>query len=230
VLDGSLRRLTATESAEFMPRWSPDGRTVAFLGTRRGLTDLETDMEDPHLWLMGPDGSGRRELGAAIDNRQLAPTFAADGRAVFVSVPDRGDVHLYRIPLDGAPPERILGDEGRVGDFSVSPSGDIAYAFTSTRDSAQLFLRARGGASRRLTDLNAAVLGGVDLAPVERLRFRSADFRFDVEALLTLPSGRTASSKHPLILMIHGGRTGSRARRSTSSRSSTRRGAGPPSR
>ena len=205
VIDGSLRRLTATESAEFMPRWSPDGRSIAFLGTRRGLTDLETDMEDPHVWLMTADGSGRRELGAAIDNRQLAPAFAPDGRSVFAPVPERGDVHLYRIPVDGASPQRILGDEGRVGDFSVSRSGDIAFAFTGTRDLAQLFLHASSGANRRLTDLNAPVLASVDLAPVERLSFRSADFRFDVEALLTLPSGRTADSKHPLILMIHGG-------------------------
>jgi dipeptidyl aminopeptidase/acylaminoacyl peptidase len=205
VADGSLRRLTATESAEYLPRWSPDGRTIAFLGTRRGLTDLETTMEDTHVWLMSADGSGRREIGAAIDNRQGAPVFAPDGRAVYVPAQERGDVHLYRLPLDGSPPERVVGDEGRVGDFSLSRAGDLAYAQAGTRDFAQLFLRRRGGAPQRLTDLNAAALAGVDIAPVERMTFRSADFRFDVEAFLTPPAGRTAESKHPLIVMIHGG-------------------------
>src|SRR5262245_13701817 len=32
VADGSVRRLTATEHAEFQPRWSPDGRRLAFMG------------------------------------------------------------------------------------------------------------------------------------------------------------------------------------------------------
>jgi dipeptidyl aminopeptidase/acylaminoacyl peptidase len=205
VADGSLRRLTATESAELMPRWSPDGRTIVFLGTRRGLTDLETDMEDPHVWLMGADGSGRRELGAAIDNRPGSPAFAPDGRAVYVPVQERGNVHLYRLPVDGGPPERVVGDEGRVGDFSLSRRGVLAFAFAGARDVVQLFVQVGGGAIRQLTDLNAAVLGGVDLAPVERMSFRSADFRFDVEAFLTLPARPTAESKRPLIVIIHGG-------------------------
>ncbi|MGH9601135.1 MAG: hypothetical protein ACRD24_01990, partial [Terriglobales bacterium] len=69
VSDGSIRRITATEHAEFQPRWSPDGKTIAYLGTRRGLTDLETDMEDTHVWLVRADGSQRRELGT-LDDRQ----------------------------------------------------------------------------------------------------------------------------------------------------------------
>jgi dipeptidyl aminopeptidase/acylaminoacyl peptidase len=205
VADGSLRRLTATESAEFLPRWSPDGRSIVFLGTRRGLTDLETDMEDTHAWVMGADGSGRRELGAAIDNRQGAPAFAPDGRSVYVPVLERGEAHLYRLPVDGGAAERVVGDQGEVGDFSLSHAGDLVYAFGGTSDFAQLFLRAGDASARRLTDLNAAVLAGVDIAPVERMSFRSADFRFDVEAFLTLPVGRTAESKHPLIVRIHGG-------------------------
>jgi dipeptidyl aminopeptidase/acylaminoacyl peptidase len=205
VADGSLRRLTATESAEFMPRWSPDGRWIAFLGTRRGLTDLETDMEDTHVWLMSPDGSGRRELGSAVDNRQGTPVFAADGRAVYVPVQKRGDVHLYRLPVDASPPKRVVGDDGRVGDFGLSRAGDLVYAFAGPRDLAQVFMQPSGGTARRLTELNAAALAGVEIAPVERLAFRSADFRFDVEAFLTLPAGRTPESRHPLIVMIHGG-------------------------
>jgi Tol biopolymer transport system component len=83
VSDGRLRRLTATESAEYTPRFSPDGKTIAFLGTRRGLTDLETTMEDDHVYVMNADGSARRELGAAVDNRQGPPQFSPDGRYVY---------------------------------------------------------------------------------------------------------------------------------------------------
>ncbi|HET8548191.1 MAG TPA: hypothetical protein VFL57_09315 [Bryobacteraceae bacterium] len=50
VSDGSLRRLTATESIEYHPRWSPDGRTLVYQACKRGLTDLETTMEDTHIW------------------------------------------------------------------------------------------------------------------------------------------------------------------------------------
>jgi dipeptidyl aminopeptidase/acylaminoacyl peptidase len=220
VADGAVRRLTATESAEYQPRWSPDGRSLAFLGTRRGLTDLETTMEDTHVWLMAADGSGRRELGAAVDNRQGAASWAPDNRSIYCTVQERGHVRLVELPLVGSP-VIVVSTDGRVGDYSVSSSGSLAYTFTSRSDLAQLYVAdlprriiagARRGAAavaprppRRLTDLNAEVLRDVETAAVESLSFVSNDFKFEVEAFLTRPVGLTPESKVPLVVMIHGG-------------------------
>ena len=45
--------------------WSPDGKTHrAALAPHAALTDRETTMEDTHAWVMDPDGSHRREVGA----------------------------------------------------------------------------------------------------------------------------------------------------------------------
>jgi dipeptidyl aminopeptidase/acylaminoacyl peptidase len=204
VADGAVRRLTATESAEFHPRWSPDGRSIAFLGTRRGLTDLETTMEDNHVWVMSADGSGRREIGAALDNRQGTTEWTPDGTALYTTVQERGQQRLYRLPLAGAP-EAVIAEEGRVGAYSVSAGGAIAYAFAGKADLPQLYLRAADRPARRLTDLNADVLRDVELAPVEAFTFVSNDFKYDVEAFLTRPIGLREGGKHPLIVMIHGG-------------------------
>lgn len=203
--DGRVRRITATESAEYQPRWSPDGRSIVFLGTRRGLTDLETTMEDNHAWLVNADGSNRRELGAVVDNRQGEASFSPDGSSVYVTVQERGNVRLYRIPVAGGKPEAVVADAGRVGGYSVARSGAVAYVFGGAGDQPQAHLRDPRGAPRRLTDLNADALRGVEIAPVESLTFVSADFRHQIEAFLTRPLGQTADSRHPLILMIHGG-------------------------
>jgi dipeptidyl aminopeptidase/acylaminoacyl peptidase len=204
VEDGRIRRLTATESAEYQPRWSPDGRTIAFLGTRRGLTDLETTMEDNHVWLVAADGSGRRELGAAVDNRQGAAQWSGDGAAVYTTVQERGHVRLIRLPLAGAP-QALVADDGRVGDFSVGRDGAVAYAFTGRADMAQLHLRDASGRARALTDLNAEVLAGVEVAAVDTFTFVSNDFKHEIEAFLTRPVGLAEGTRHPLIVMIHGG-------------------------
>jgi hypothetical protein len=90
VADGSIRRLTATEYNEYEPLWSPDGKHIVYRGTKRGLTDRETTMEDTHVWMMNADGSDRREIGAVIDNRQGAPKWAPDGSAVYFTVQERG--------------------------------------------------------------------------------------------------------------------------------------------
>jgi len=70
---------------------------------------------------------------------------------------------------------------------------------------AELYVKTGGGASRNLTDLNAEVLKEKQFGEVESFTFVSNDNRFEVEAFLTKPLGMSASSRHPLIVNIHGG-------------------------
>jgi dipeptidyl aminopeptidase/acylaminoacyl peptidase len=206
--DKSIRRVSATESNEYHPRWSPDGSLIAFEATRRGLTDRETTMEDTHVWVMNADGSGRREIGT-IDNRQGAPEWTADGSALLFTVQDRGQVRLYRAPIAGGKPEAIVSERGSVGSVSTA-KGIIAYTFTGPSDLAELFVLnggSQGGAraGRKVTDLNTGVLTGKRLGEVEAFTFVSNDNKFEVEAFLTKPVGLQPSSKYPLIVNIHGG-------------------------
>ncbi len=205
VADGSVRRLTATEFNEYEPLWSPDGKHIVYRGTRRGLTDRETTMEDTHVWVMNADGSERREIGAVIDNRQGAPQWSADGNSVYFTVQERGSVHLVRLPISGGKPEYIVNDTGAVGSWSIGRGDALAYSFTGTRDMAELYVKTGGGASRRLTDLNAEVLKGKQFGDVESFTFVSNDNKYEVEAFLTKPVGMSGTSRHPLIVNIHGG-------------------------
>ncbi|MGC1647462.1 MAG: S9 family peptidase [Candidatus Sulfotelmatobacter sp.] len=203
--DNSIHRLTATESCEYDPLWSPDGKSIVYRGTRRGLTDRETTMEDTHVWIMNADGSNRREIGSVIDNRQGAPQWAPDGSSVYFTVQERGSNHLIRLPISGGQPEYVVNDAGGVGAWSVGKNKAVAYSFTTLRDAAQLYHKSGAAASLKLTDLNHELLADKSIAEVESFTFVSNDNRFDVEAFLTKPIGMTATSKHPLIVVIHGG-------------------------
>jgi dipeptidyl aminopeptidase/acylaminoacyl peptidase len=208
VSDGSIRRLTSTESAEYRPRWSPDGKTIVYQATKRGLTDLETTMEDTHVWLINADGSNPREISSMIDNRQGAPAWSPDGSAVYFTVQERGNVRLYRLPVAGGQPEVVINDRGSVGAWSAGSVGkdsSIAYAFAGPSDLAELYVKGSTGVAKRVTNLNAEVLSGKQIAEVESFTFISNDNRYTVEAFLTKPLGMTATSKHPLIVNIHGG-------------------------
>jgi dipeptidyl aminopeptidase/acylaminoacyl peptidase len=205
IADTSIRRVTATEYNEYEPLWSPDGKHIVFRGTRRGLTDRETTMEDTHVWMMNADGSDRREIGAVLDNRQGAPRWAPNGNAVYFAVQERGSNHLVRQPVSGGNAEYVIKDTGGMGGFSVGKDTTLAYSFASPHDLPQLYLKIGNAAPRKLTDLNAEVLAGKQIAEVESFTFISNDNKFEVEAFLTKPLGMTATSKHPLIVNIHGG-------------------------
>lgn len=201
---GAIRQITRTPAPEYQPVWSPDGRRIAYLGTKRALTSSETTMEDTHVWVMDADGTNRRELGQSIDNRQRAPRWSRDGTALYTVVQVRGDTKLYRLPLGAGAPSVVVGDEGQVGSWSLTPDGGVVYAFGSPTEPAALREVGRDGAARDLVRLNTELLTARRIAPTEHFSFTSRD-GMDVEAYLTVPLDRTATSRHPLIVTIHGG-------------------------
>ena len=159
-------------------------------------------MEDTHVWVMNADGTGRRDVGAAIDNRQGVPQWTADGSAVMFTVQERGNVRLYRVPVTtsgGGKPEVLVNERGTVGSFSAAKH-TIAYTLATPSDQPALYV-----AGRKLTDLNASLLGDKPIAEVESFTFVSNDNKFEVEAFLTKPVGLSQSGKYPLIVNIHGG-------------------------
>ena len=206
VADGAIRRLTATKNAEYRPVWSPDGQTLAYLGTTRDLTSSETTMEDTHVWLIGADGTGRRELGR-LDNRQGAPDWTPDGRAVLATVQERGSVRLYRFPVGGGDPAVVVpgrSEPGRVASWSLGGGALLAYALETVGAPAELYVKRGDAAPVQATRLNAELLDARALGEVESIRFRSFD-GLEVEAFLTKPVGLDPSKKYPLVAMIKGG-------------------------
>jgi dipeptidyl aminopeptidase/acylaminoacyl peptidase len=63
----------------------------------------------------------------------------------------------------------------------------------------------RRGVTRRLTDLNADVLGVRELAEIERFTWESSADGREIEGWIAYPPGFDPSQSYPMILEIHGG-------------------------
>jgi dipeptidyl aminopeptidase/acylaminoacyl peptidase len=77
---GSAVQLTYGSESDAAPRWSPDGKTIAFT-TKRG------DDEFAQIYLLPVDGGEARQLtthASAVAN----PTWAPDGTAIYFTAPD----------------------------------------------------------------------------------------------------------------------------------------------
>jgi len=72
---GHATALTQGMSFDAMPRWSPDGTTIAFISDRDG---------SDNLWRVSPDGSGLRKLTAEVDNALSSPAWTPDGEYLVV--------------------------------------------------------------------------------------------------------------------------------------------------
>lgn len=201
---GEVRVLLQSENAAYRPHYSPDGRTIAFEATKRGLNGLEFARENAHVWLMDPDGGRAREVTASIDNRLHAPGWSPDGRSILTMVDDSGNVRLYRQPVQGGDPEPVVMDTGAVAAWSAH--GDrVAYSLSTPTGMAELYVKAGHGPAKQLTNLNREILSGKTIAHTEPITFISNDGKWPVQGLLTYPADFDPGRKYPLITVIHGG-------------------------
>jgi len=122
--DGSRLRLLAPAEGVYEPRWSPDGRTIAF---GRGFRTI---------WLARGDGSDARQLTRPIRTMEdSSPAWSADGgRVVFVRLrPElqaRGErrTELRTIDANRTRPRRLLSASVNVVSPDWSPDGrEIAF-------------------------------------------------------------------------------------------------------
>ena len=91
--DGTgVRRLAETTSADFMPRWSPDGEWIAFLSDR----DRELG-----IFVMRPDGSDVHSLlPPEFEATPGNPSWSPDGRRVAFDAANGESYDIYSVGLD----------------------------------------------------------------------------------------------------------------------------------
>jgi Tol biopolymer transport system component/imidazolonepropionase-like amidohydrolase len=112
IAGGKATRLTNGIPHDMQPRFSPDGKRIAFVSDRSG---------DDNVWLMDADGSGVMALTTGDQSVYLSPEWMPDGNYVVVSrtanaLPGLEKLWMYHVRggrglemTPGAPGIRMLG-------------------------------------------------------------------------------------------------------------------------
>jgi len=109
--DGSDKREVVASGAVGWPAVSPDGRTLAFVGTRD---------DNIGVWRSGIDGASAVLLAPVVGADSLK--FSPDGRWLYFTAPLAGQLSTYRISIDGGKPELVGPLVNRAG---ISPDGTM---------------------------------------------------------------------------------------------------------
>ena len=213
--DTAIRQLTEGYGPDYGVAVSPDGTTVAFLGHE----DLKRAYQRDRIRLLNLATGTVRELAPEWDRDPTRLRFAPDGQALYAAYTEAGRTKLARVEVSSGEVTEVLDDLGGTtlgrpytsGTYAVAAgSGDVAYTQSRPQRPADLALLAPGGQARRLTDLNADVLGFRRLGEVREVTYPSVGAEPDGEPLtiqgwVVLPPDYDSTRRYPLIVENHGG-------------------------
>jgi dipeptidyl aminopeptidase/acylaminoacyl peptidase len=200
---GPLTKISDHEFDDTQPRWSPDGRQIAFTGqtARRQF---------PKLYVASAAGGAKSTLIAA--DLDLIPTdlhWGPGAKELRFESGVKGENHVFRVDLNTQKVAPVTSGERGVRGFDVNEkAGVMTYLANDFQHLDDLYRSALDGSGeRRLTHLNADLWASIEPAAVERLRYKSTD-GWDIDGFLVKPVGWQPGRKYPMVLSIHGGPAG----------------------
>jgi dipeptidyl aminopeptidase/acylaminoacyl peptidase len=207
VATGAIRALTSRFGPDAQPAASPDGKYVAYVG----YDDQYQGYQRTRLYVLRRENGEVRELADELDRDIENPAWSRDGRRIYFQYDDQGTTRVAECDLTGRVTNLVedLGGEAWSrpygdGSFSVARDGTVAYSANSALAPAEVGLY-DGSRARRLTDLNADLLGERELGEVEEFWTSSSVDGRRIQSWMIRPPGYDPARKYPLILEIHGG-------------------------
>ena len=205
IKETSAQNLTTfNEAADTIPRFSPDGKYLAYLTQRIpayesdlwriGLLDLKTMKHR----LLTDTGN--------FDNWVNEFEWSHDSGKIYFTADVKGENPICRLHLKDGKIETILS-HATIGAFAVDPDEKfVVYIHRAIGEPWEIYrynMKERKG-PEKLTSFNQKVMDEVNIRPMERLTTPGADGK-PVEIFLVKPHNFDPKKKYPLILNVHGG-------------------------
>ena len=200
---GKLTKISDHDEADNQPRWSPDGKWIAFTGELH-------DRDHPKIWLAPATGGAPSTLAAnGLDLIPGGLQWSDDGKSVYFETGVKGELQLFRVDVPAKTVTQITSGARAVRSVDYDfAGGKMVYLVNDFKPLDNLYVADLIGRNEhRLTNLNEALWKQIQFADVERFIYKSAD-DWDVDGFMVKPVGWQAGKRYPLILSVHGGPAG----------------------
>ena len=145
------------------------------------------------------------ELTRGFDQQVEELVLSPDGNTIYFTAGDRGKHPIFRIPIGGGVPQKVVGNvfatslrltpDGKAFVFSSSSMASPAEIYTSNAD---------GTGLTALTSVNADLMRRANLKPAEEVEWTGAMGK-KIHGFIVKPTNFDPAKKYPLVVLIHGG-------------------------
>jgi dipeptidyl aminopeptidase/acylaminoacyl peptidase len=204
VENGKVRALVTQPGPDSNPRFSPDGGQVAF---ESAMARERFYYTNGYVAVVPRAGGAPTNLTQALDEDASLAGWGPNG--IWIGAAQKTENGLFRLnPATKAFARVTLDGTPVTFGFSFDRAFEkVAYVGSSPTAYPEACLAAsRGGAVTRLSRL-AKQLESLTLGTSELVSWRSQDGT-PIEGVLRKPAGYTPGQKRPLLVLVHGGPTG----------------------
>ena len=204
VTSGKLRKVAETADPTHAPRWSPDGKWIAYLSSAGMVVYQE------NLFVIDANGGSPKKLSGKFELNAGEPHWSKDGTIIYFSSDDHEALKIFAAdvaagtvrPLTDSASVMNLADISANGEMAVGTRGDATHPDEVFRSDLSF------GSPERITSQNAW-LSEYALGATEVVRWKSSKDGLEIDGILTKPVDFDSTHKVPFLLNPHGGPTGS---------------------
>jgi dipeptidyl aminopeptidase/acylaminoacyl peptidase len=205
IAGGQPVKITITPGADSNPRYSPDGKYLAW------RAQLRAGYESDRWRLMTLERSSGKvaNLTESLDRWVNSFTWSPDSGSLFFTTSDRGRQPIQVIPAVGGASKTVASGDSELDDMQLTRNGrTMVYTQQSGLSPVEIYrASSSGGAAVPLTHLNDQTLDDRQMTPLEEFWVNGADGA-RVHSFLIRPPNFTPGRKYPVLMLIHGGPQG----------------------
>lgn len=202
-LDGRPpRQITTNAAADGMPRYSPDGKYIAYRAQSRH--GFEADRWQ--LILFDRATSTAKSLTAHFDSHIDEFEWGSDSRTIYFAAEEKGSKPIWSVTIAGNDVKKVF-DNATNGSLNVTSTSIIFSHVSAVRPAEVYSIGLDGKNLKKITGMNDALFASLDIPEPESVWFKGAGGT-NVQSWIFKPPMMVQGAKYPLIMLVHGGPQG----------------------
>jgi dipeptidyl aminopeptidase/acylaminoacyl peptidase len=195
---GALSKISDHEGPDRSPRWSPDGKRIAYLGA-------EDEEDQPLVYIASAEGGKSTVLGKDFD--YTAGELQWTSRGLYFDAGIKGETHIFRMDASTGDVKPVTSGPRNVHAVAIDEkAGELVYLSNDFEHLDDVYVN-ESGKERQITHLNSALYSTLQMAKVERMPYKAED-GLPIDGFLVKPVDFDPSKKYPMVVSIHGGPAG----------------------
>jgi len=202
VTGGTGRSITAKNRGyDAGPVYSRDGKYILY----RSQATAGFEADRWRLMAYNRATATSTEIASNFDFQVEELALSPDGNNVYFTAGESGFTPIYRVPLAGGVPTKIVPNVFATG-LQITPDGKSLVFVNSSMEMPAEIYRANidGGGLTALTNANTDLIAGFGLRKAEEVEWIGALGK-KIHGYIVKPANFDATKKYPLVVLIHGG-------------------------